>query len=117
MNDDLSQRSCELVEATRALLSALEAWQDEDEIGDLELAQREAFNAFALQCDPDAERPACVERDIDELLELDRRIVEVARERSVRLLAQRRSVSTRQNAARAFRSQEEAPPRFFNQRI
>ncbi len=117
MSTEPSVHARTLVEATRALLSALEGAQSDDEVADLVAAQHEAFDAFSLRCDPDAPRSAALERDIDELLELDSRIVEVARTRAARLLEQSRSMSSQQTVARAFRSAEQAPPRFFTQRI
>ena len=103
--------------ATRALLGALEEGGAGEEIEPLIAAQREAFNAFSLACDPDEARTSLVEKDIEELLELDRRIVSVAEAQSAGLHWQQRKMSRQQSAARAFRSVEEAPPRFFNQRI
>ena len=117
MSAALERQADRLVRATRALLVALEESGAEAEVAALIDAQREAFNAFSLSCDPDAPRSSQVERDIHELLELDRRIVAVAEAQSAGLHWQQRKMSRQQSAARAFRFAEEAPPRFFNERI
>lgn len=104
----------ELVLATRQLLRALEEGSADGELASLVDEQLEAFNRFSARV---TARTPEIADDVETLLELDRRIMEVANDQAKRLLAQRREMTQQQSVARAFRPSEESSPRFFTQRI
>lgn len=120
MSGNLATRSALLRKRTLSLYEALQEQDlpaDGPEIERQVERQREAFNEFSRNCDPGLSLDPATRRNIDEVLQLEARIVELASRGQDALLVQARSVAKRRDQAQAFHSKVQEPPRFVAHRV